>query len=1056
MTKDAFVFVACGDLHAARTNLALRHLRRFSRNDVIAVTGRTKIAPECDQVITPAIPAGLSQHQASIFLKTSLHRILPGGRRRYCYLDNDIIAAGPAVDDVFRAAVDPISFAADHCHLRQFSPYAVNCRCRRGGCEHLRRAIRQTFGVRIAEAAWQHWNGGVFVFSDASAEFMERWHRNTLEIFGRREWRTRDQGSLAATVWQMGLQRHPTLPREFNFIVDPFAGVSRQKRTRLVARRIPPNATYALRPGTDLPRPALLHFINGGFGRKGWKNWDDAMSLLEEPAAGGRNLMPAGPLTEDNRDVHSLWIGPALSKLELLTIRSFLRHGHRFHLWVYGDLATALPREVILEDANEIIPQRHVMRKAETDPETGVGRGSFSSPFSDLFRYKLLLEKGGYWVDMDVTCLRPLNFAAPYVFRRHRVGVVGNIMKCPPRSRLMQTVYDQVARRADEHSEWLMPNRILSRAIARLRLTRHIHDGIWNEESWWEAVRPLALGDVAVPSGWVAIHWINEFWRVLKQDGGVYRGQRLFESAPDKERPKPGSALARLYAEYDLAGAGTAAPPAAVPAPALPAIQRAARQPPAPHFSIPSHRNVLLPSLSRGGAERSVLETLSGLHRRNSSGKLFLLHQARPSYVYDPVGYVRVHRLEALGPKAKLDAIAAEVLASPDPVLYAHMIPAGVMRELGQRGVTVVPVIQNSRPAWLDAPAAFDQPNIPFVVAVSEAVAGELRADACPRPVVVVRHELQRWFGAQEQQQNRRQIRERHGIADDALVLGMVGQFKSQKAYTRAVRVLAQIRRHHPAKLMILGGWDSDWGHGRQAYTAACRLALDLGVMTDLLAVGPVPDAERYYPAFDVFLNTSIFEGLSLAVLEAIQSGCPMVVADAGGNREVLPEHGILVRDAPNPAAFVLAITQAIHAKPRALPQMPPDFDLVPRLWTWLAGSRADAATDAARKGTLFVTNDLNGGDSQQALGGLLGQLLPGGEARVCVLEALEAVNYRDALERAGGSAFSFTMRGITSRPWSEFSASSSGSRCATSASGMSNRGSGCCWQKSCQRRRFA
>jgi glycosyltransferase involved in cell wall biosynthesis len=201
---------------------------------------------------------------------------------------------------------------------------------------------------------------------------------------------------------------------------------------------------------------------------------------------------------------------------------------------------------------------------------------------------------------------------------------------------------------------------------------------------------------------------------------------------------------------------------------------------------------------------------------------------------------------------------------------------------------------------------------------------------------VVVRHELQRWSTVDEQQKNRLEIRDRYGIADGTLVIGMVGEFKTQKAYTRAVRVLAQIRRHLPAKLLILGGWDHEWGHGRQAYTATHRLALELGVITDLLTPGPMPDAEKYYAAFDVFLNTSAYEGLSVSLLEAIQAGCPIVTADVGGNREVLPSRAILVKDSSDIAAYTNGIPQVLGKQPRVIAQKSPDFDLVPKLWSWL------------------------------------------------------------------------------------------------------------------------
>jgi glycosyltransferase involved in cell wall biosynthesis len=1029
MKKDAFVFVVCGERHAARLNTSLKFLKKFSRRDIIVVKGHAGLELDCDQVIAPKVPAGLDRHQASIFLKTSLHKILAGERRRFCYLDNDVIAVNRGVDAIFNHARKPVSFAADHCNLRVFSRHAVNCHCTRGECEHLHGAIRKMFGVKITPKAWQHWNGGVFVFDEASAEFMERWHQNTLGIFKNPYWQIRDQGSLAATVWQLGLQKHPTLPREYNFIVDPLDRVPRAKRATVKARELFPNRGYSLRNGTAKPHPAFLHFINGGVGRRGWKNWDEVEQLLaakvSRPApaknvakakvkpAKTKPLPTVRPLSADNRIVHGLWIGPTLSPMELLTIKSFLRHGHEFHLWVYDKIQTPLPKEVILEDANKIIPQSRIIKKADTDPETGVGRGSFSSPFSDLFRYKLLYEKGGYWVDMDITCLRPFNFAEPYVFRPHRVGVVGSIIKCPRRSRLMKAVYEQVARDANEHSEWLMPNRVLSRMVHRLGLARYIQANIWNEDSWWGQVRPFALGDDPIPSGWVGIHWINEFWRTLKQHGGFYRGKRLFDVVPEKENPKPGSALAKLYAEYGLAtsahGNGANGAPARQNL-EMPLNKPAPRQPATPQFLMTSHINILLPSLARGGAERIVLETLAGLQRRNASAKLFVLHGVRSGYPFNNTGNVQIFRLSPPDLPAKLHAVAAEVLASPEPLVYTHMVKAGLLQQLWERGVKTIPVIHNSRHAWQDPPTAFNHPNIPFVVAVSEAVAKQLREDQCPCPVMVMRHELQRWFTPEEQQESRRQIRERHGIADDTLVIGMVGAFKSQKAYTRAVRVLAQIRKIRPVKLMILGGWDHEWGHGRLAYAATCRLALELNVITDLLTLGPVQDAERYYAAFDVFLNTSAFEGLSVALLEAIQTGCPIVTADAGGNAEILPEHAVLVQDSSDISAYVAGIAQVLKASSRVLMPKPNDFDLVPRLWCLLGRYGRDhniSHPAANRAGTLFLTENLNIGGAQRSLINLLCSLPRTDQSWLCVLETIYDQGYLDTLEKNGVPVFS-------------------------------------------------
>ena len=87
-------------------------------------------------------------------------------------------------------------------------------------CNHLTAAIYETFGIEVKEKKWQHWNGGVFLFDDSSHDFLEAWHSKTVEIFKNKKWKTRDQGTLIATAWEFGLQNHPTLSKEWNFIAD--------------------------------------------------------------------------------------------------------------------------------------------------------------------------------------------------------------------------------------------------------------------------------------------------------------------------------------------------------------------------------------------------------------------------------------------------------------------------------------------------------------------------------------------------------------------------------------------------------------------------------------------------------------------------------------------------------------------------------------------------------------------------------------------------------------------------------------------------------------------
>ncbi len=214
-----------------------------------------------------------------------------------------------------------------------------------------------------------------------------------------------------------------------------------------------------------------------------------------------------------NKIIHGLWIGD-ITPMVLLTIHSFLQHGHEFHLWRYAPSKQPLPKGVRVRDANEIIPKEEVFQKKSKDSKNGLGKGSYGAPFSDLFRYKLLYEQGGWWVDMDVTCLQPFDFETPYYFRAHPIlPMVGSVLKCPPQSELMRLSYEQTQARCNEETEeWLLPNKILNQVVQSLGLSQYILDGHSNKDDFHE-VQGLMQFLKPIPEEWYFIHWINEEWR---------------------------------------------------------------------------------------------------------------------------------------------------------------------------------------------------------------------------------------------------------------------------------------------------------------------------------------------------------------------------------------------------------------------------------------------------------------------------------------------------------------------------------------------------------------
>ena len=100
--------------------------------------------------------------------------------------------------------------------------------------------------------------------------------------------------------------------------------------------------------------------------------------------------------------VQSLWMGSQLSTMQKLCISSYLNHGHEFHLYTYEKVENA-PVGTEIKDAREILP------------EIGSEFPNYAT-FSDFFRYKLIYEKGNWWVDMDTVCLKPFAFNSEFVF----------------------------------------------------------------------------------------------------------------------------------------------------------------------------------------------------------------------------------------------------------------------------------------------------------------------------------------------------------------------------------------------------------------------------------------------------------------------------------------------------------------------------------------------------------------------------------------------------------------------------------------------------------------
>lgn len=106
----------------------------------------------------------------------------------------------------------------------------------------------------------------------------------------------------------------------------------------------------------------------------------------------------------DNIIVQGLWVGKEITDLHRICLQSFVKAGHCFILYTYEEVKN-VPPEVVIMSAEDIIPSTLIYSF----------NGSFAG-FSDLFRSKLMEVRGGWYVDLDIFCLKRLDIPCDTVF----------------------------------------------------------------------------------------------------------------------------------------------------------------------------------------------------------------------------------------------------------------------------------------------------------------------------------------------------------------------------------------------------------------------------------------------------------------------------------------------------------------------------------------------------------------------------------------------------------------------------------------------------------------
>ena len=222
--------------------------------------------------------------------------------------------------------------------------------------------------------------------------------------------------------------------------------------------------------------------------------------------------------------IQSLWIGPSLSKLEQVCLKSFIDNDMEFHLYTYEDVDN-VPNGVIIKDGNTILDKNEIFRYKN---------GSVSA-FSNLFRFSLLDKKGGFWVDTDVICVRNFSFGEDIVIMSEpehtgyeQTFITSSVIKLPKDSDITR----EAVRIQRDHKNKILSGEIqwgsgplcVKTIVEKYNLEKYVEP--WNTICSCSAPHantivvpnrkphPKIIDNIRdIPKNMIAIHLWNEVWR---------------------------------------------------------------------------------------------------------------------------------------------------------------------------------------------------------------------------------------------------------------------------------------------------------------------------------------------------------------------------------------------------------------------------------------------------------------------------------------------------------------------------------------------------------------
>jgi len=151
-------------------------------------------------------------------------------------------------------------------------------------------------------------------------------------------------------------------------------------------------------------------------------------------------------------------------------------------------------------------------------------------------------------------------------------------------------------------------------------------------------------------------------------------------------------------------------------------------------------------------------------------------------------------------------------------------------------------------------------------------------------------------------------LRQKYGWGENEIVIGSLGNIRPAKGYDVLLKVAALLEQSAHSYRFVIAGQ----GKG-QLYDDLLALRSKLGLETKVEFLGFIDDAADFLANIDIFLSSSISEGLPLSAIQAMVAAVPIVATRCGGYEGLITDRETgLLTEVGDPDAIANAIEAVV------------------------------------------------------------------------------------------------------------------------------------------------